>query len=324
MAIDNGALSSPDGTSYPLVSVLVPSYNHEKYVTDCLDSIYNLSYPRLELLVSDDCSQDGTFRLAEQWAHDHADRFERTLIMRQDKNLGIAGNLQYLFDRAKGVYLAYIASDDMFVESAIARRVEFLQQNQNLDGIFGNAQYISESGAVIQEEFISRRRAKIFLKLSSRKLLAAQLVLDWLTPGPVMMIRKAAVCENGSVGRLPDSLKAEDVYIYLRLAAGGKLGFTDCVVAKYRRAPGSMTKELARFDRGLQVLVTSYEMNKHLMKGFNRVALNNKLSRCRLQLNREDAAFYRVRAFILRAITAQLKAAIYLWPAPIRELRKQD
>jgi hypothetical protein len=95
------------------------------------------------------------------------------------------------------------------------------------------------------------------------------------------------------------------------------------VVAKYRRAPGSMTKELARFDQGLQVLVTSYEMNKHLMKGFNRVALNNKLSRCRLQLNREDAAFYNVRAFFLRAITALLKAAIYLWPAPIRKLRKQ-
>lgn len=211
----------------------------------------------------------------------------------------------------------------MFVESAMARRVEFLQKNPGLDAIFGNAQYISESGGVIREEFISRRRAKIFLKLSRRKLLAAQLVLDWLVPGPVLLIRKTAVCENGSVGRLPDGLKAEDVYIYLRLAALGKLGFMNCVVAKYRRAPGSMTKEFARFNQGLQVLVMSYEMNKHLMSGFNRVALNNKLSRCKLQLNREGAAFYHVRAFILRAITAQLKAALYLWPAPIRDFRSQ-
>jgi glycosyltransferase involved in cell wall biosynthesis len=323
MAIDNSAFTYPDRSSYPLISILVPSYNHERYVIDCLDSIFNLKYPRLELLVSDDRSQDGTFHLAEQWARDHADRFEHALVVRQDKNLGLAGNLQFLFDSAKGVYLACIASDDMFVESAMARRVEFLQKNPGLDAIFGNAQYISESGGVIREEFISRRRAKIFLKLSRRKLLAAQLVLDWLVPGPVLLIRKTAVCENGSVGRLPDGLKAEDVYIYLRLAALGKLGFMNCVVAKYRRAPGSMTKEFARFNQGLQVLVMSYEMNKHLMSGFNRVALNNKLSRCKLQLNREGAAFYHVRAFILRAITAQLKAALYLWPAPIRDFRSQ-
>lgn len=84
---ENSIHSDPKRTQDPLVSILVPSYNHEKYIIECLDSIHNLDYPRLELLISDDCSQDDTFRLAEQWAQNHADGFERTLVVRQKNYL---------------------------------------------------------------------------------------------------------------------------------------------------------------------------------------------------------------------------------------------
>jgi len=315
--IANSTHSDPKRTQEPLVSILVPSYNHEKYILECLDSIDNLDYPRLELLVSDDCSHDDTFRLADQWARDHTDRFERTLVVRQDKNLGITGNLQYLFDSAQGAYLVCIASDDMFVESAIGARVQMLETNPNIDAIFGNAQFISESGSLIQNEFIPKRNAKMLLKLSSRKLLAAQLILTFRAPGPILMIRKEAVCENGNLGRLPENMEVEDVYIYLRLAALGRLAFTDSVVAKYRRTTNGMTRNLSMGGQG--ALVEGYKMTRHLMKGFNRIVLDNRLSRYTLEWDKENASFYKVRAFILRSITAQLKAIMYITCVLLRE-----
>ena len=323
MVIGNDAFSPTGGTPHPLVSVLVPAYNHEKYVIDCLDSIYNLSYPKLELLVSDDGSQDGTFLLAKQWAREHAHRFERALVVKQSANLGIAGNLQYLFDHAQGEYLAYIASDDLFVESAIAGRVTLFEKNRNIDGIFGNAQYISETGAVIRDEYLTARNAKVFSKLSTRKLLAAQLILNWPVAGPSMMIRKNAVCEGGTVGRLPSQLVVEDVYIYLRLAASGKLGFIDCVVAKYRNTPGSMGEDLGVFNKAIEALVDIYKMNRHLMKGFNRIVFDHRLSRYMLKLRSDGNALYYVKSFILRMITAQLKIALFLVCVSIRKPKLQ-
>ena len=304
----------PEKNREPLVSVLVPAYNHEKYVIECLDSIKDLVYPRLELLVSDDCSQDDTFRLAEQWAQNHTDRFERTLVVRQDSNLGIAGNLQYLFDSAQGVYLAPIASDDMFVTMAIAGRVGILQKNGHIDALFGNAELISESGALIANAAISKQEASILSKLSSRKLLAASLMLmrRWPIPGPVMIMRREAVCEGGSVGRLPSEIKIEDAYMHSRLAALGRLGFVDCVVAKYRKTSGGIAWKLCQSNELQEGFVTIYRMNMRLMKGINRIVIGCRISQYEIMLNHADSWLYSGKKILLRIIIALLKMVVSL------------
>jgi alpha-1,3-rhamnosyltransferase len=79
----------PENNREPLVSVLVPAYNHGKYIVECLESTKSLAHKRLELIVSDDCSTDDTFALADQWAQRNAARFERTVVTRQKQNVGI-------------------------------------------------------------------------------------------------------------------------------------------------------------------------------------------------------------------------------------------
>ncbi len=274
---------NPEICLEPLVSVLVPSYNHEKYIIDCLESIKNLNYDRLELIISDDCSQDNTFSLAEQWAEKNGNRFQHIVVARQGKNLGIVNNLQFLFDSAQGEYLAHIASDDVFVPSAIAGRVKMFQENPKIDAIFGNAQLISESGAVIREEFIPKRFAR---ELSSDKLLLSSLILNWSVPGPVMMLRRHAVLDGGSLGPLPGHLWAEDWYIYHRLAIAGKLRYLNEVVAKYRIVQNSMSQSDAQINIRISLLVQIDKMNRHLLTGFNRILLETRIVRSELYLNR--------------------------------------
>ncbi|HUZ05758.1 MAG TPA: glycosyltransferase family A protein, partial [Acidobacteriaceae bacterium] len=191
----------------PLVSVLVPSYNHEQYVVECLESIKDSNHKRLELILSDDCSTDHTYALSKEWAQRNASRFERVVTVRQDINLGIVKNLQFLFENAQGEYLAYLASDDMLTPSGITDRLEVFEEDGDVDAVFGNSQLISESGSVLREQFLAANIAKAFI---SKKLLLCALLRFWGPGGPVMMLRRTAVQERGSLGILPDDLQFED------------------------------------------------------------------------------------------------------------------
>jgi glycosyltransferase involved in cell wall biosynthesis len=292
-----------------LVSILVPSYNHERYVIECLESIKSLNYLRLELILSDDCSRDGTYLLAEQWAEKNADRFERTLIVRQEKNLGITKNLQFLFDRAGGDYLAYIASDDSFLESAIGFRVKLLQENPNFDAVFGNAQLISDSSAVLKERFIPDWIAR---ELTSKRLLVPSLLLNWHVPGPVMMLRRSAVLNGGSLGILPTDLKGEDKYIYLRLASSGKLHFENVIVAKYRMVQESMSRAPSMSRSVLEYNINSDERNMCLLSGFNRYVAKTRIARYQLELSKDNVALYDLKRLFLRCLVTQFRVVLFV------------
>jgi cellulose synthase/poly-beta-1,6-N-acetylglucosamine synthase-like glycosyltransferase len=292
----------------PLVTILVPSYNHEKYVVDCLDSIRDISYPRLELIVSDDCSLDATFARADQWVKGNTGRFERALVVRQDRNVGIVRNLQYLFNQAQGDYLAYIASDDMFVPSAITCRVQMLQDNPHIDALFGNAQLVSSSGKVLEQRCIPQWIAREF---DSPGLLVSSLILNWRPPGPVMMLRRQAVLENGSLGLLPDDLSGEDKYIYVRLAARGKLRFIDMVVAQYRVVEDSLSRAPSLQPRVLDYHLRSDQKNRPLLSGFNRWAIEARMARVVLDLNKADVSFYEIRKLCLRCLIMPLKMTLF-------------
>lgn len=300
---------APVGETKDLVSILVPSYNHERYVIECLESIKSLNYKRLELILSDDCSRDSTYLLAEQWAQKNTDRFERTLIVRQEKNLGITKNLQFLFDRTEGDYLAYIASDDSFVESAIAFRVKLFQENPNLDAVFGNAQLISDSSAILKERFIPDWIAR---ELTSKRLLVPSLLLNWRVPGPVMMLRRTAVLNGGSLGILPTDLKGEDKYIYLRLASSGKLRFENVIVAKYRMVQDSMSRTPSMSRAVLEYNVSSDKRNMYLLSGVNRYVAKARIARYQLELSKENVAFYELKKLVLRCLVTQFRGVLFV------------
>ena len=299
-----------EGRFEPLVSVLVPSYNHEKYVIECLESIGNLTYRRLELIVSDDCSQDGTFALADQWAQKNTGRFERVLVVRQEQNGGLVANLQYLFNSAQGDYLVYIASDDVFMETAIEERLKMLQRDRDIDAVFANAQLISDSGTVLKEEVIPKRIAR---ELTSKRLLVSSLLLNWSVPGPVMMLRKSAVLEMGSLGILPADLKAEDRYIYIRMAALGKLRFINEIVGGWRFVQGSFCRPHPKSNFMLEDTALADRKNGHLLSGVDRVALKNRVARIILERRKNNSVFYRFRVFMLRCVSTQLRAALFVY-----------
>jgi len=103
--------------SKPLVSVIVPTYNVERYVEDCIDSLISQTYPNVEIIVIDDGSKDATVYLLNQYK----DKFK---LIAHDNNKGQGARRNEGIKRAKGKYIYFVDSDDWIESDAIEKLVK--------------------------------------------------------------------------------------------------------------------------------------------------------------------------------------------------------
>ena len=109
----------------PLVSIIVPSYNHARYVTQCIDSIMQQTYKNFELIVIDDGSKDNSKEVLTTLQA----KYKFTLVF-QD-NHGVAYTLNRgIKEFAKGKYLTFCASDDYWTLDKLQKQVQFMENNQ--------------------------------------------------------------------------------------------------------------------------------------------------------------------------------------------------
>lgn len=210
-----------------LVSVVVPAYNHERYVEATLDSVRDEGYPNVEIVVIDDGSADGTWDRICAWKERNAGRLSIQAIRQQ--NAGLTVTLNRLLDRADGEYVTMLASDDRLVPGGLAARVSVLEARPDLIAVFGDARVVDANGRVTSEHAIgfgdSRARARL------RRDPAREIVEHWGVPGPVMLYRRDAVRKLGGYS---EDLSLEDWDLYLRLASRNAIAYIDETVAEYR------------------------------------------------------------------------------------------
>ena len=103
----------------PLVSVLMPAYNHGKYVAEAVRSVIAQDWRRIELIAVDDGSRDDTWEVLQSLRAECEARFERTVMLHQE-NRGTCTTLARLFAEARGEFVGILASDDMYRPAAIS------------------------------------------------------------------------------------------------------------------------------------------------------------------------------------------------------------
>lgn len=116
-------------TDEKLVSVLIPVYNVESYVKKAIESIQNQTYKNLEIIVVDDASTDNTYNIVEKLAREDS----RIRLYRNEVNQKIVRTLNYALTRANGEYIARMDGDDISALDRIEKKVEFLQENSDID-----------------------------------------------------------------------------------------------------------------------------------------------------------------------------------------------
>ena len=116
------------------VSVIIPVYNNSKYLKECIDSVINQTYKKLEIIIVDDCSTDGSIDIIKSYN----DKRIKTIFHK--KNKGSASTRNDGIKSASGRYLAFIDSDDYWELDKILKQVKFIKDN-NYHFIYSNYYY---------------------------------------------------------------------------------------------------------------------------------------------------------------------------------------
>ena len=135
-----------------LVSVLIPLYNHEKYINECLNSIKNQTYDNLELIIINDGSSDNSEQVVKLWIENNKN-LDITYISQE--NQGVTKTLNKMIGLAKGKYITLCASDDILTTESIEKRVDFLRNNSLLEACIGDANVIGTNSEFVDDIVVS-------------------------------------------------------------------------------------------------------------------------------------------------------------------------
>lgn len=126
------------------VSVVIATYNQEKYVRHTLESVVSQKTNfEFEAIVGDDCSTDGTAAIVREFAEKYP---EIIVPVIREKNLGMVGNTTDLTSRVKGDYIAFIEGDDYWIdEYKLQKQADFLDSHEDYVACFGLCQIVDEN-----------------------------------------------------------------------------------------------------------------------------------------------------------------------------------
>lgn len=227
----------------PLVSVLIPAYNHAAFVEECLTSIARTDYPRIEVLLIDDGSTDQTFDRVQEWGRCNAHVFERFEASSR-ANRGLNATLNELVRASKGELICLLGSDDRLLQDGISTRAAALAENPTLWAMFADCNVIDENGIETHTSGFELNRADV-TALSTPETMATELVWRWSVPGPVLMVRREVFFAPDGYGFYPEHRKVEDRDFYLWALAKGRLGFVNSPVASYRIHSSNISRVLS-------------------------------------------------------------------------------
>jgi alpha-1,3-rhamnosyltransferase len=232
----------------PLVSAIVPAYNHEKYVGATIDSLVAQTWPDLEVIVVNDGSPDATLEVIQSRRAICERRFVRYEVLDQS-NAGVAAALNRGIEAARGEYVYLLSSDDISEPDAIATFVPILMNEPDVAVASGDCDFIDATG-----QKTSRGQHTSFMSFCASLRsdvigddfgsYASLLAGNYILPG--LMMRRRAVLE---VGGYDPRFAMEDYDLWLKLAKGHRFRFVDRVLCHYRwHGENTISKERERIS----------------------------------------------------------------------------
>ncbi|MBI5888971.1 MAG: glycosyltransferase [Deltaproteobacteria bacterium] len=124
----------------PRVSVIIPSYNHGKYVAEAIQSVLDQTFQDFEIVITDDGSTDNTVEEIKKFKDQRIRLFE----FKENRGASVAAN--NCVSEAKGEFIAMLSSDDIFLPEKLGKQVKFLDEHIDIVAVFGYPQIIDEDG----------------------------------------------------------------------------------------------------------------------------------------------------------------------------------
>ena len=251
----------------PLVTACIASYNHEKYITEAINSLLQQTYPNIELIVIDDGSSDNSPQIIAELAKKH----NFTFITQE--NMGVTKTLNKIISLAKGKYLTSLASDDIAMKERISIQVELLENNPQFDSCGGSFSYINDEGKTLNTINKGYRELE-FEDIFLGKKAGVNIATVMFT---INSIRE--------IGGYDEKLIGEDINLLFALTnKGHKIAVIEDVVTKYRLHNNNLHKNysplffdtLAVFDKYQSHPLYPNAKRRYLKKSFRRASKYDK------------------------------------------------
>ena len=197
----------------PLVSVIIPAYNLNMYIEEALKSVINQAYDNIELIVIDDGSTDCTPAIIENYIKNNPDKNIRFI---RKENEGVCKTMNLGLSMAAGEYIAFLASDDLWLEDRLSRQLEFMEKNLNVGMVFSDAWFLQHHTKTdIKWSDYKPEIRKYFKNCIQNTNIYTLLLTQAIIPALTVMIRRNVFTE---VGFFDENLIYEDDDMWLRIA----------------------------------------------------------------------------------------------------------
>jgi hypothetical protein len=206
-----------------LVSIVTPTYNQAAYLEQTLKSVLEQDYPRLEYLVIDGASTDGSVELIRKHAN-------RLAFWSSEEDTGQAEAINKGLSRASGEIVAWLNSDDYYLPGAVTAAVSAFHKNPGVSMVYGDMLAVDEDGQIINQ-------------LKYRQLDLEDLLCFQIIGQPAVFIRRMALEQAGYLAA--DYHCMLDHQLWLRIAAQGKIAHSDQIWSAARYHPAAKNRARA-------------------------------------------------------------------------------
>jgi glycosyltransferase involved in cell wall biosynthesis len=190
-----------------IISIIIPVYNVEKYISRCLDAILNQSFHNFEVILVNDCSLDNSREIAVEFAQ----KDSRIKIIDNQENSGAAWSRMIGYTNATGKYIMFCDPDDFLPDDALEHLYNSISHDNEVDICIGNFQRVYPDGS----------KSKVFenrLKYGNDKWSVAKSTLKGDTPHYLWnKIYKAELFKNNQLLTYKNFSKSSDEYLFFQI-----------------------------------------------------------------------------------------------------------
>lgn len=227
----------------PLVSVLIPLYNHESFVEFAIESVMNQTYKNIELIVINDGSTDNSNKKIQDLLTKYDFKYH------QQENKGLIFTIEKLRNLAQGKYISLLASDDAFVNNKIEVLVNYLENNPQYAMVYSNMYFMNIENQILSKIKDGGEKGNIF-----DSLLCGCFFINSLTT----LINKEVFMKYSY-----DKGYIEDFQMWLKIAKDNQIGYVDEYLALYRVGNTlSLSSNISKMQMAEYEIVSRYSSEK--------------------------------------------------------------
>ena len=229
-----------------LVSIICKSFNHERYIRKCIDSLVRQKTKfNYEIIVHDDASSDGTADIIREFEKRFPDKIVAIYQKENQHSQKINSTKKFIFPICRGKYIAICEGDDFWVDdNKLQKQVDFLESHDDYVLCGHSAYYANEDSSLVQNEFFNYGNG-------SRTLSTEEIISGWVMSTNSLVFRFSALKEYP----VPYKGKARngDYALMTYLALQGKVYFIDELMSAYRRTSIGSVNWIWRYNLELQI-----------------------------------------------------------------------